>query len=190
MHGTLVPVYPLHNPGTRPHKESRDHRSSVRPPGRTAACGLPRLDRRLWGWRGPCGRPEDAVSPAVLNDRARKNQGAPEKQDSGCDPGERRGAFLPDCPDHQAYAPAKKDDRGGVPQAQNQSGPGSAPVGRRILGVWHGSQLPDVLGPKLPETRAQQLPRGRELRLRPQPACKSYRCSCPPRCIHPGGRRY
>jgi hypothetical protein len=113
------------------------------------------------------------ASPPVLNDCASKNQGAPEKRDSGCDPGERRGAFLPDCPDHQAYAPAKKDDRGGVPQAQNQSGPGSAPVGRRILDVWHDSQLPDVLGPKLPETRTKQLPRGRTCKCDLRPASKS-----------------
>jgi hypothetical protein len=50
---------------------------------------LPRLDRRLLGGRGASGRPADPEPPPVLNDCARKNQGAPEKQDPGCDPGER-----------------------------------------------------------------------------------------------------
>jgi hypothetical protein len=72
MHGTLVPVRPLHNPGTRPRKESRDHRSSVRPPGRRL---LPAVFRgsiggywdaggRVGGQRTRCPRRCSTIVPA------------------------------------------------------------------------------------------------------------------------------
>lgn len=109
----------------------------------------------------------------MLNDRARKNQGAPEKQDPGCDPGERRGILLPDSPGRQDNAATNKDDRGGVPQAQNQFGPGSAPVGRRMLDVWHSSQLPDVPGRNALGRGRAVVTHGGNCDCDLSPACKS-----------------